>query len=170
MKRMIVTAGIVSVGMLFFTTGAKAAGIKEGKWSMTTAIRMEGTDDQTAEAMKEMENMSPEEKTMMERMMGGMKIGGQGGGMGMSITETQCLTNDNPVPEAEDQEDCQQTHNIKGNTVNFEVVCAKSHSTGQVTYKDETMKGMIKTTQNEDGRETTSTIDISGQYVGPCEG
>ena len=30
------------------------------------------------------------------------------------------------------------------------------------------MKGSIKSTQTENGKETTSTIDISGQYVGPC--
>ena len=93
MKRMIVTAVVVSIGGLFFTTGATAAGIKEGEWSMTTVIRMEGMDDQAAEAMQEMEHMPPEEQAMMQQMMGGMKIGGQGGGMGMSITRTQCLTN-----------------------------------------------------------------------------
>lgn len=31
------------------------------------------------------------------------------------------------------------------------------------------MKGTIKSTQTENGQETNSTIDISGQYVGPCD-
>lgn len=168
MKRIIFAAAVVSVGVLFFSTEAKASSIKEGQWSMTTVVRMEGMDDQTSEAMREMENMSPEEKAMMQQMMGGMKIGGQGGGM--AITTTQCLTNANPVPEASNEDNCEQTHTIKGNTVHFEVVCANSHSTGQVTYKNDTMKGEIKSKQTEDGQGTNTTIDISGQYVGPCKG
>ena len=169
MKKFIFAMVVVSAGAVIFVSGLRAEGIKEGKWSMTTVIRMEGMDDQASEAMAEMEKMSPAEKAMMEKMMGGMgtKMGAQGGGM--SMTRTQCITNDNPVPEAEDEEDCQQTHTMKGNTVNFEVTCDDSHSTGQVTYRNDSMKGSIKSTQTENGKETTSTIDISGQYVGPCD-
>lgn len=168
MKRIIFAAAVVSAGTLFFSTGAEAANIKEGQWSMTTVIRMEGMDEQTSEAMKEMENMSPEEKAVMQKMMGGMKIGAQGGGM--AVTTTQCLTNDDPVPEAQNEKNCKQTHSVKGNTVTFEMVCPKSRSNGQVTYKNDTMKGTIKSTQIEKGKETNATIDISGQYVGPCQG
>lgn len=133
MKKTIFATAVVSVGILFFTTGAKAGNIKEGKWSMTTVIHMDGADDQMAEAQEEMDNMSPEDKAMMQKMMGGMemKTGGKGGGMG--ITSTQCLTNDNPVPEASNEDNCEQTHKIKGNTVHFEITCADSHSTGDVT-------------------------------------
>jgi hypothetical protein len=169
MKRIIFAAAVVSVGILFFSSGAKAANMKEGQWSMTTVIRMEGMDDQTSESMKEMENMPPEDKAMMQKMMGGMKIGVQGGGTGISTTMTQCLTNDDPVPEAKNEENCKQTHSVKGNTVTFEAVCAKSRSTGEVTYNNDTMKGTIKSTQTENGQETNTTIDISGQYVGPCQ-
>lgn len=169
MKRTIIAAGIVSVGLLVFAGRANADGVKEGQWSMTTVIRMEGADDQSAEAMAEMEKMSPEEKAMMEQMMGGMKFGAPGGGMGMSTTTTQCITNDNPVPESEDQEDCQKTHSMTGNTVHFEVVCDDSRSTGDVTYENESMHGTIQSTQTADGTEENVTIDISGQYVGPCD-
>ena len=169
MKKNIFAAGLVSIGMLLYSSGANAAGIKEGQWSMTTVIRMEGMDGQTSEAMKEMENMSPDQKAMMQNMMGGMKAGGQSGNMGMTSTTTQCITNDNPVPEANNQKNCQQTHSMRGNTVHFDVVCADGHSTGDVTYKNDTMKGLIKSTQTEKGKETTSTIDLSGQYVGPCD-
>lgn len=156
---------------VIFVIGISAAAIKEGNWSMTTVIRMEGMDAESTQAMQEMENMSPAEKAMMEKMMGGMgmKMGPQGGGMGMSMTRTQCITNDNPVPEGDDQEDCQQTHTMQGNTVNFEVTCDDSHSTGQVTYKNDSMKGTINSTQTENGQEKNVIIDISGEYVGPCD-
>ena len=108
---------------------------------------------------------------MMERMMGGMKMkmGAQGGGMGMAMTRNQCITNDNPVPEGDDQEDCQQTHTMRGNTVNFEVTCEDSHSTGQITYRNTSMNGTIQSTSTKNGREEHATIDISGKYVGPCD-
>ncbi|OGX30659.1 MAG: hypothetical protein A2787_05800 [Omnitrophica WOR_2 bacterium RIFCSPHIGHO2_01_FULL_48_9] len=168
MKKIIFVAGVLSIGILFFTSAAGAAAIKEGQWSMTTVIRMEGMDDKAAEAMKEMENMSPEEKAMMESMMGGMgmKMGVQGGGI--STTMTQCITNDDPVPEADNKENCKQTHTVKGNTVNFEVVCDNSRSTGSVTYKNDSMQGTIQSTQVEKGQEKKVTLDISGEYVGPC--
>lgn len=169
MKGTIFAAGVVTVGILMLAGGANAGGMKEGKWSMTTVIKMDGTDNEMTKAQKEMENMSPEDKAMMESMMGGMgmKMGVQGGGM--STTITKCLTNDNPVPETENQKNCKETHSVRGNTVHFETTCTNSHSTGEVTYKNDTMKGLIKSTQIEKGKETTSTIDISGQYVGPCD-
>lgn len=168
MKKIILTA-IMSMGVLFYGLDAMAAAIKEGEWSMTTTIHMDGMDEQAAEAMQEMENMSPEEKAMMERMMGGMKMGPGANGMGMSTTVSQCLTNDNPVPEAPGQEDCTQTHSVDGNTVSFETICPDSHSTGQVTYSNKSMNGTIQSTTMEDGVEKTMTIDINGEYVGPCE-
>lgn len=163
-------AAVVTAGILF-STGAHAAAIKEGQWTMTTNIHMDGMDDQMAQAQKEMENMSPEDKAMMQQMMGGMGMNmgaGPGGGTGMSMTRNQCITNDKPVPQGEDEEGCQHTHTLNGNTVNFETVCKDSHSTGKVTYKNTSMKGKIETTKMEKGREEHVTMDISGEYVGPC--
>lgn len=165
MRIIVRVVGVVAVGMLVVPSGAHGASIKEGKWSMTTVIRMEGADDQAAQAMREMESMSPEDRAMMQQMMGGMKIGAPGGGM--SMTRTQCLTNDNPVPES-NEKGCQQTHTMKGNTVDFEVICEDSRSTGHVTYKNDSMSGTITSTQTEHGRQQHTTIDISGQYIGPC--
>ena len=171
MKKTILATVVLSAGIFFLSGTANAAAIKEGSWTMTTNIHMDGMDNEMAQAQQDMENMSPAERAMMEKMMGGMKMkmGAQGGGMGMSMTRTQCITNDNPVPKGDNQEDCQQTHSMRGNTVHFDVVCADGHSSGDVTYKNDTMKGTIKSTQTEKGKETTSTIDLSGQYVGPCD-
>ncbi|OGX05893.1 MAG: hypothetical protein A2Z88_02310 [Omnitrophica WOR_2 bacterium GWA2_47_8] len=169
MKRTVFALGIMSIGMIALASGASAAAFKEGSWSMTMTIHADGMDEQMAQAQKDMENMSPEERAMMETMMGGMgmKMGAQGGGM--VINRTQCMTNDNPVPKGDDQEDCQQTHTFRGNTLNFEVTCDDSHSTGQVTYKNDSMKGTINSTTTKNGKEEKSTLDISGKYVGPCD-
>lgn len=164
MNKTILTLGVVFACALFLTNAATAAGIKEGKWSLTTTIHIAGMDDQAGEAMKEMENMSPEEKAMMQQMMGGMGISANAGGM--TTTMPQCITNDNPVPEASNNPDCQSTHNTRGNTVSFEVVCPDSTSRGQVSYNNETMNGTI-TSKQTNGQE--AKIDISGKYIGPCD-
>ena len=168
MKKGMLVLG-ASIAMAVFAYTARAAqGIKEGQWSMTMVIQADGMGDEAAKAMKEMEKMSPEDRATMQQMMGGMNIGVRGQGMGMTMKSSQCITNDNPVPKRDEQKDCQETHSINGNTVQFDVVCPDSRSSGQVTYKNDSMKGTIKTAQTERGQATNVTIDISGQYEGPC--
>ena len=66
MKRFLL--GAVCIALSLCGSAAAAAAIKEGKWSMTTTVRMEGMQGEAAQAMKEMENMPPEQRAMMERM------------------------------------------------------------------------------------------------------
>jgi hypothetical protein len=165
MKNFIVTA-VAVVAAAFVVAGGAEADIKEGEWSMTTVIHMPGMDAEMAEAETAMAEMSEDERAMMEQMMGGMKMGAGAGGM--STTITQCISNANPVPEASNEEDCESTHTVRGNTVNFETVCETSRSTGHVTYSNNNMSGNIQSVTTENGQEENVTIDISGEYLGPC--
>ena len=170
MKKIILTAVMLFAGIVIFSAGANAQGIKEGKWSMTMVTKMEGAQsEEMAQAMKEMENMSAEDKAMMQQMMGGMNIQMGAGGAGMTTTITQCLTNENPVPENNTKENCRETHSMEGSTVKFEEVCDDSKSTGEVTYDNDSMQGMIKSEQTENGQVTNAAIELTGQYVGPCD-
>ena len=166
MKKLILTVGVVSVGAFIFVAALKAQGIKEGKWSMTMVTKMEGMGQEMDEAMKGMEEMSPEDAAMMKNMMGKMNV--QMDGQGMTTTVTQCISSQNPVPEMRTPKDCKQTYSLDGNTVNFQVVCDEMDSTGQVTYKEESMEGVVKSRQKIDGKVTNVTIEISGKYLGPC--
>ena len=157
---------VVFSGVFLFAGAAGAEGIKEGKWAMTTVIQMDGMSGEMAEAQAAMENMSEEEKAMMQGMMGGMTAKMNAGGMEMK--STQCVTNDNPVPEGPEK-NCQKTHELRGNTVHFESVCPDSTSSGDVTYTDDTMQGTIHSRQTVEGQEESSTIQITGQFVGPCD-
>lgn len=161
-KTVLIFAAAAMVSIL--SNAAHAAGMKEGQWSMTMTTKVAGMEAEMDKASKEMENMSAEDKAMMQKMMGGMGMNIQAGGGGMTMTMKQCLTNDNPVPQREDQK-CQETHTMKGNTVNFEAVCPDGTSKGQITFKNDSMKGSIVSTTN--GQE--ATMDISGEYVGPCD-
>ena len=168
MKKGLSAAGAAAVVAMLANTVSAAEGMKEGQWSMTMTIQADGMGEEGAKAMQEMEQMPPEQKAMMQQMMGRMKMGVAAQGMGMAITSSQCMTNAHPVPQRDDEKDCQETHAIKGNAVHFDVVCDDSRSSGEVTYDNDSMTGHIKSTRREHGRETTSTIGIRGQYEGPC--
>ena len=168
MKQGMLVLGASLAVVVCANTARAAQGIKEGQWAMTMTIQADGMGDEAAQAMKEMETMSPEDRAMMQQMMGGMKMGGGAQGAGMTVQSSQCMTNDNPVPKRDEQKDCQETHSINGTTVQFNVVCPDSTSNGHVTYTNDSMKGAITTTHTERGKATTATLDISGQYEGPC--
>jgi hypothetical protein len=164
MKKFLGAMGVA--GVLIFAGGSGAEAVTEGQWTMTITTRIGGMDEEYAAAMEEMENMDPAEKAMMQQMMGGMGMGF--GGQGMTTTITQCVSNDDPVPDWETDEDCTSTHTMNGNSVHFQTVCPDGTSTGDVTYQDESMQGVITSHQTVDGEETEMTIEISGEYVGPC--
>ncbi len=166
MKKSQLVLGAAIVTVVFACTARAAQGIKEGRWSMSMTVQADGMGDEASKAMKEMENMPPGQRAMMQKMMGGMNIGVSG--QGMTMKSSQCITNDKPVPKRDDQSNCQETHSTKGNTVSFEMVCPDSKSNGLVTYQNDSMKGTIKTTKTEHGKPTNVTVDISGQYEGPC--
>lgn len=171
MKKSILTIGVVLAGLVVSLVGVRAQGVKEGKWSMTMLTKTEGMSSDMNDAMKEMESMPPEQKAMMEQMMGQMNLQMNATAQGMTTTITQCISNANPVPEMNknSDEDCEETHSMDGNTVSFKVVCRESDASGQMTYHDDSMQGLIQSRQMVDGRETNTTIEIRGKYLGPCE-
>ena len=166
MKKGLSAACAAAMAAMLANTVSAGQGMKEGQWSMTMTIQADGMGEEAAKAMQEMEQMPPEQKAMMQQMMGGMKMGV--GAQGMTMASSQCMTNEDPVPTRADEKDCQETHAIKGNSVHFDVVCDDSTSSGDVTYDNDSMTGHITSTRQEHGRETTSTIGIRGQYAGPC--
>jgi hypothetical protein len=164
MRKNIWSIGMAIIATMGISTTVSAQTIKEGKWSMTIVTKVAGMAEEMSEAMKEMEKMSPEEKAMMQQMMGGMNIAAGEDGQGLSMTMTQCVSADNPVPDMNPDKDCTETHSVNGSTVTFEVTCPDSHSTGEVTYNDETMQGTIAS----QSKEGDVTMEISGAYEGPC--
>ena len=169
--------GTLSLLVMFIAfsvvAGAQESRFKEGKWSMTMVTKMENMSPDMAAAMKQMENMPPEAKAAMQQMQEKMGVQMSGNGQGMTMTTTHCITKQHPVPnQTESMEGCQQTHEINGDTVNFHLTCDRSdfqmESTGSMTYTGDTMQGHIKSHQVRASRTMDSTIDVTGQYLGPC--
>lgn len=135
--------------------------------------------EEMARAQQAMDSLPPEQKAMMKQMMGsrGAEINFSAGS-GMTVTQKQCLSHSDPVPRLESapsasrpagKEDCEETHTVTGNVVQFDVRCADSRSRGEVTYQDETMTGRVQfTRKNPMGRQEDTVIDIQGRYEGPC--
>lgn len=171
MKKFTLSMIFVFAGMLVFAAGLKAQSFKEGKWTMTMVTTMEGAmGEEYKQAMAELENMPPEQKAMMQQMMGATNVQMNVGSEGITTTITQCLSGENPVPDMNEEgnADCRVTHTTSGNTVNFKVTCKGNESTGKMTYDGDRMNGVIKSHQITDGQKTDVTIKVSGQYLGPC--
>ena len=166
MKKGHFAVGAAAMIALLAGTVSAAQGIKEGQWSMTMVIQADGMGQEAAAAMKEIDNMPPEQKAMMQQMMGKVHMGASG--QGMTVSSSQCITNAHPVPQRQEQKGCHETHAITGNTVHFDVVCADTTSSGDVTYDNDSMHGRMTSTHTEHGRPMTATIDVHGQYEGPC--
>lgn len=177
--KLMLRLGIVVLALVGICFAADGPQFKEGKWTITTVLKMGGNSGQAAEmekAMKELENLPPAAREMMKKMQGGqMSMGTQGGGLKTTIT--QCITNKNPVPKmnkGKDASACEETHDIKGNTVTFHSICKEKDGqvevNGKMTYTGDTMEGQMKSHQvNKEGQATDATIDLSGKYIGPCK-
>lgn len=152
-------------------TIAKAEGPKEGQWTMTMVTKMDNMPPAMAAAMKQMQNLPPEAMAAMKEAQAKsgvqMDFNAQGGA---TITVTQCVTNQNPLPKQ--MKDCQQTHETNGDTVTFHASCShggiQSESSGSMTYTGDSMQGQIKSHTQMPGGALDQTIDITGEYVGPC--
>jgi hypothetical protein len=118
-----------------------------------------------------MADMPPEARAMMQGMGLKMGAGPQGG---MTTTITHCLTGEDPVPDSKAaNKNCQESHEIKGGTVTFQSVCKEKKgeitTTGEMTYKGDSMKGEMKSHAVSRGKTTDTTMEIAGQYQGPCK-
>ncbi len=83
---------------------------------------------------------------------------------------TQCLTKKNAVPQQEDpREECKIVkQKVKGDTVFWSVECKTDEgvvtSEGSVTYKGDTMEGIITMKH----KEVVITQHLSGRWIGEC--
>lgn len=128
---------------LLLATGvghAAAQSMKPGLWEMSTQMKGNGQmGEAMAEAQKELANMPPEQRKMMQDMMAkqGVQMGvGAGGGMTIKLCMTQEMVDRNEISDGQ-QHGCTHTHSPRmGNTMKFSFVCTKPPSSGegQVTF------------------------------------
>ena len=82
-----------------------------------------------------------------------------------TITQEQCLTKENAIPQPEQQDAC-QTSKLKtvGSTITWSLTCPDSHGNGKVIYKGKTFTSSM----NMISASGEMKMKIKGTYKGPC--
>lgn len=173
-------AGVIlgmSVMLLVSCSPAGSSGFKPGQWTMTMTTVIEGNSpeaEEAREAAKQMQNMPAVARSLMQKMQGSMgaSVGTDADG-NMTMTMTQCLTEENPVPDSKMPKTCKQTHSVRGDTVTYQASCKdrnfEAETKGKMTYKGDTMKGESRTRQVVQGKTMDTLVKIDGKYLGPCK-
>ena len=90
-------------------------------------------------------------------------------------TITQCLTENNPVPDGSSSaQGCKITEkDIKGNTVTYTMECEqqgmKMKSTGKMVYKGKSFEGTNTIKMGPEAGGMTVTTKITGNWIGKCD-
>ena len=160
---------IVAAAALCLPLGVSAQTMKPGLWETTNNMKGGGDmEKMQAQMQREMANMPPEQKKMMQDMM--MKHGVQMGAGGMSVKT--CMTKEmverNEIPSHKG--DCRTTKQEKtGNVLKFAVQCTNPPMTGdgQVTFTSPeayNMKMVMHT--KAEGKPQTMNMEASGKWLG----
>ncbi len=160
---------------------AHAQTAKPGLWEMNTQMQSASGEasDAMAKAQKQMENMPPEQRKMVQEMMAKRGIQ-MGSGPGSGMTIKTCLTQDmvarndfashHSEAHSEGQNECTKTTGTRtGNSVQFSVVCTKPPSTaeGQITFDGpESYSVNVTTTRTVNGTPQKMTMKSTARWLG----
>lgn len=158
------------------SAAASAQTMKPGLWEITQKMQFGsgGMNDKMAEMQKQMANMSPEQKKMMDDMMAkqGMSMpqvsNAGAGGMSIKTCMTKEMIDKNEMPAG--QGDCTSTASPRiGNTQKISFTCTKPPSSGegQMTFNGPDSYAM-KLTVNTSVRGKPEKMDMegSGKWLG----
>lgn len=167
--------GVLTVVLFGASAGADAQALKPGLWEISN--KTQSSNPQTNRAMADMQkqlaNMPPEQRKMMEDMMKkqgvGMSVGDQG--MVMKICLTPEMVERVEIPTQ--QGDCKHTMSPRvGNVMKVSFSCTKPPSSGegQMTFESPqayTTKMVVNSTIA--GKPEQMTMDSRGRWLsGEC--
>jgi hypothetical protein len=164
---------LLAAALAVLASAAGAQNLKPGLWEVTHKMQTGSgqMEESMAQMRKEMAGMPPEQRKMMEEMMGkqGGAKGGPAGGMSVKVCMTKEMVEKNELPA--EQGDCKTTHQSRsGNTMKYGVACTNPPSSGegQVTFTSPeaySMKMVMST--KVDGKPEKMNMDGSGKWLGP---
>ena len=164
---------LIAVALLGASLGLHAQTMKPGLWEIThkSSMGSPGANDKMAEMQKQMADLPPDQKKMMQDMMAkqGVQMGASGPGGGMSIKT--CMTKEmiekNEVPSG--QGDCTSTASPRaGNTQKIAFSCTKPPSTGegQITFSGPEAYAMKMTVSSTvRGQPEKMDMESSGKWL-----
>ncbi len=166
-------ASAVLLALLIGNSAAQAQSTKAGLWEMTN--KMSGNaqmDSAMAQAQKQMAELPPDQRKMMEEMMGKQGINlptmGTGGAMVMKICITPEMAARSELPNQQEG-DCTNTIISKsGNSMKVKFVCTEPPMTGEGTYTftgDTAYTADMKMTTMQSGKPESMTVKGSGKWL-----
>lgn len=149
----------------------QAQALKPGLWEFAQKTQLPPERQaQMAQAQKAMEAMSPEQRKMMERMMG--STGASIGIAGNVITVKACITKEqaerNFTPTGV-QGNCTHDSQRTGNVIKTRFSCTDPAGDGEstVTLKGDTaFSNQVRLNRTVNGRAETMTINGDGRWLG----
>jgi Protein of unknown function (DUF3617) len=163
----------LAAACIFLSLTAHAQSTKSGLWEISTKVDGSSNPEltkQMAEAQKQMANMPPAQRKMMEEMMAkqGMNMSMKGDG---STVVKLCITPEmaNRPPVAQQKNCTYSSPSRSGNTqrVSFQCTQPVSSGEGEINFKDaENYDGKMKVTASDKGRTETIYMSTSGKFLG----
>ena len=165
-----ISASLILLGMAF---GASAQTMKPGLWEIGNKMQSASGEMEKgmADLQQQMATMPPEQRKMMQDMMGkqGVSISAApGGGMAIKVCLTPEMVARNEMPTQ--QGDCKSTQSPRsGNTMKMSFVCTKPPSSGegQITFVSAdayTSQMTVNTTVG--GKPEQMKMDSGGKWLG----
>lgn len=173
----ITAAMTVIVPVLMGASTAHAQSTKPGLWEINNKMAGHAQmDSAMAQAQKQMAALPPDQRKMMEAMMGkqgiSMPTASAGGGMAMKICITPEMAARNDMPNQQEGDCTTSITSRTGNSMKAKFVCTHPPTTGEGTYTFSgdtayTVDMKINTTQN--GKPETMTLQGGGKWLsGSC--
>lgn len=168
-------SALCAVALLVGVSSVMAQALKPGLWEVQT--KMQGGEPamaaEMAQMQKEMANMPPEERKMIEAMMAAQGIKMQAGSDGLNISMKLCLTKEmverDHIPQ-QDKSGCKYSYSPRlGSTSKFSFACKDSSGEGVMTFASAQEYRSKLTIHHSDGpskKPQTQEILSSGRWQG----
>ena len=168
MKSQNLAAGVLLLAASFC---AGAQSMKPGLWEISSIVQADGGTmaQEMAQMQKELADMPPEQRKMMQDMMAkqGVSIGTGGVAAGTKVCMTKEMAQRNEISSG--KEDC--THSTSprsGNTMKFSIKCTNPPSSGegQVTFvSPESYSVRVSMSTTEQGNVQKVNMDSAGKWL-----
>lgn len=161
-----------------FILPAAAQTLRPGLWEITNQIQSAsgGNAQALAEAQKQLANLPPEQRKMVEAMMAkqGVALSSSGdGGMKLTYCVTKEMAERKEVPTGQ-QGDCKSTSTPISGGMNVSFSCTKppSSGSGQLMFQGDSAYTMRMTISGAmQGKQESMTVNSSGRLLSPdCAG
>jgi hypothetical protein len=152
---------------------AHAQQLKPGLWEMSNHVSDSSgrLDNAMAEAQKQMAQMPPEQRKMMEQMMarhGVQLAGGSGGAMVARMCLTPEMVRNNELPMAQQGNCTHRRSPVSGGKMKFSFSCSdpKTSGEGELVFKGDSSYTMKARVVQGGSKDDVMMVDSSARWLG----